>query len=87
MYKRKENCAKCCYCLAEITPDNEKLPRIDYRETEILNLKQQIQNLQNVISSLRQQRYESVIYIKFKYDFFLIKNNFSENLNYKKKNL
>jgi hypothetical protein len=58
MNKRK-NCAKCCYCLAEITPDNKQLPRIDYRETEILNLKQQIQNLQNVISSLRQQRYEN----------------------------
>ena len=34
----------CSYCLAIITAENELLPRIDYRETEILNLKQQVQN-------------------------------------------
>ena len=34
----------CSYCLAIRTPENELLPRIDYRETEILNLKQQVQN-------------------------------------------
>ena len=35
----------CSYCLAIRTPENELLPQIDYRETEILNLKQQIQNM------------------------------------------
>jgi hypothetical protein len=35
----------CSYCLAIITAENELLPRIDYRETEILNLKQQVQNM------------------------------------------
>ena len=34
----------CSYCLAKRTPENELLPRIDYRGTEILNLKQQVQN-------------------------------------------
>ena len=35
----------CSYCLAIITAENELLPRIDYRETEILNLKQQVHNM------------------------------------------
>ena len=40
-----ESYSKCRYCQAKITAENELLPRIDYRETEILNLKSQIQNL------------------------------------------
>ena len=35
----------CSYCLAIITAETELLPRIDYRETEILNLKQQVHNM------------------------------------------
>ena len=40
-----ESFSKCRYCQAKINSENELLPRIDYRETEILNLKQQIQNM------------------------------------------
>ncbi len=46
---------RCRYCHAEITAKNELLPRIDYKETEILNLKQQIQILKNVIETLKQE--------------------------------
>jgi hypothetical protein len=35
----------CRYCQAKITAENELLSRIDYKETEILNLKQQVQNM------------------------------------------
>ena len=34
----------CSYCLAIRTSENELFPRIDYRGTEILNLKQQVKN-------------------------------------------
>ena len=37
--------SRCRYCQAKITAENELLPRIDYKETEILNLKQQVQNM------------------------------------------
>ena len=47
--------SKCCYCQAKITPENEVAPRMDYRETDILNLKQQIQNYKGVIKSLQQE--------------------------------
>ena len=47
------NNANCRYCRAILTPENELLPRIDYRETEILNLKQQIQNFKGIIKSLQ----------------------------------
>ena len=53
--KNYESNARCSYCQAELTPENELLPRIDYRETEILNLKQQLQNLQSLIDSLKQE--------------------------------
>jgi hypothetical protein len=45
--------ANCRYCRAILTTENEFLPRIDYRETEILNLKQQIQNFKGIINSLQ----------------------------------
>jgi hypothetical protein len=35
----------CRYCQAKITAENELLPRIDYKETEILNLKQKLENM------------------------------------------
>lgn len=53
--KKYESNARCSYCQAELTAENEHLPRIDYRETEILNLKQQLQNLQSVMDSLKQE--------------------------------
>ena len=37
--------SKCRHCQAQITSENEPLIRIDYRDTEILNLKQQVQYL------------------------------------------
>ena len=36
----------CSYCKGKITPENIHLPRIDYRETEILNQRQQIHYLE-----------------------------------------
>lgn len=47
--------ASCSYCKAKITAENEQLPRIDYRETEILNLKQQIQNLKQELTEKEKQ--------------------------------
>ena len=46
---------KCRQCQVGITSKNEPLPRIDYKETEILNLKQQVQNLQGEIGGLKQE--------------------------------
>ena len=40
-----ESNSKCPYCQAKITAENELQERIDDRESEILNLKNQIQNL------------------------------------------
>jgi ribosomal protein S18 len=40
-----ESNSKCRYCQSKISPENEPLMRIDYRDTEILNLKQQVQFL------------------------------------------
>ena len=37
--------SKCPYCQSKITAENELKERIDDRESEILNLKNQIQNL------------------------------------------
>ena len=37
--------SKCRYFQAKITAENELLPRIDYKETEILNLKQQLEKM------------------------------------------
>ena len=53
-----ENYVICRYCQTKITPENEKLPRIDYKETEILNLKQQVQNLRGEIGGLKQELVE-----------------------------
>ena len=33
-----EGKARCSYCKATITAENEHLPRIDYRETELIKL-------------------------------------------------
>jgi len=46
---------RCRQCQVEITAENEPLPRIDYKETEILNLKQQVQNLKGEIGGLKQE--------------------------------
>ena len=48
-------CAGCCYCQAKKTIENEQLPILNCRETEILNLKEQIQNFKGVIKSLQQE--------------------------------
>ena len=40
-----ERNAKCPYCQAKITTENELQERIEDRESEILNFKNQIQNL------------------------------------------
>ena len=55
---KKENNARCSYCRAKMTAENEILPRIDYKETEIMNLNQQIQNLEGVIRALKQELVE-----------------------------
>ena len=46
---------RCRQCQVEITSENEPLPRIDYKETEILNLRQQVQNLKGEIGGLKQE--------------------------------
>jgi len=46
---------RCRHCQTKITSENEPFPRIDYKETEILNLKQQNQNLQREIDRLKQE--------------------------------
>lgn len=50
---KNQSYSRCNYCQAKITPENEFLPRIDYKETEILNLKQQIQNSERLIEGLK----------------------------------
>ena len=44
---------ECIYCQAKQTSENELLKRIDDRETEILNQKQEILNFKGVIKSLQ----------------------------------
>ena len=44
---------ECSYCQAKQTFENELLKRIDDRETEILNQKQEILNFKGVIKSLQ----------------------------------
>ena len=46
----------CRYCQTKMTPENEALPRISCKENEILNLKQQIQNLQAENERLKQEQ-------------------------------
>ena len=53
------NAVRCGYCLAKITAENKDLPRIDYRETTILNQEQHIKNLEAEVESLKQQLAES----------------------------
>ena len=53
-----ESNARCRYCLAEISTENELLPRIDCRETGLLNLKQQIIYFESEIKSLKQELQE-----------------------------
>ena len=50
--------ARCSYCKATITVENEHLPRIDYRETEILNLRQENKYFEIEIKSLKQELHE-----------------------------
>ena len=50
--------ARCSYCKATIAAENEHLPRIDYRETEILNLKQENKYFEIEIKSLKQELHE-----------------------------
>ena len=49
---KSESYSKCRYCQAKITPENEPLPRVESRETD---LKQQIQSYKGVIKSLQQE--------------------------------
>lgn len=42
---KNESYSRCRYCQAKITAENEPFIRIDYRDTDILNLKQQIEYL------------------------------------------
>jgi len=46
---------RCHCCPNKTTPENELLPVIYYKETEILNLKQQIQHLHLEIGCLKQE--------------------------------
>ena len=55
---KKENNARCFYCRAKLTSEDELLPKIDYKETEIMNLNQQIQKLEGVIQALKQELVE-----------------------------
>ena len=48
-------CVCCCYCQAKITTEKEQFPKMNCRETEILDLKEQIQNFKGVIKSLQQE--------------------------------
>ena len=45
MIESNESKSKCSYCQAKTAIENELQERIDDRDTEILNLKSQIQNL------------------------------------------
>ena len=53
-----EGKARCSYCKATITAENEHLPRIDYRETEILNLRQENKYFENEIKILKRELHE-----------------------------
>lgn len=48
-------CVSCSYCQAKTTAEKEQLAIMNCRETEILDLKEQIQNFKGVIKSLQQE--------------------------------
>ena len=48
--ERNQINAKCSFCQARIRTENELQERLDDRESEILNLKNQIQNLKLKLS-------------------------------------
>ena len=48
-------CVGGSYSQAKKTIEKEQLPILNCRETEILNLKEQIQNFKGVIKSLQQE--------------------------------
>ena len=50
--------ARCRFCKAKQTAENKLLPRIDYKETENLNMKQQIKYFESEIQSLKQELHE-----------------------------
>ena len=54
-FEYNESYVICRYCQATITPENKALPRMDHKETEILNINQQIKNLEAVVESLKQE--------------------------------
>ena len=54
-YNENEINVRCRQCQVQITSQNEPLPRINYKETEILNLKQQVQNLKGDNERLKQE--------------------------------
>jgi hypothetical protein len=54
-YNENEINVRCRQCQVQITSQNEPLPRINYKETEILNLKQQVQNLKGDNDRLKQE--------------------------------
>ena len=43
----EDSYSKCHYCHhAKVKAENELFPKVDYRETKVMNLNQQIQNLE-----------------------------------------
>jgi hypothetical protein len=54
-FEYNESYVMCRYCQVKITPANKALPRMDHRENEICNQEQQIQNLEAVVESLKQE--------------------------------
>jgi hypothetical protein len=57
-FEYNESYVMCRFCQATITPENKPIPRMDHIENEICNLKQQIQNLEAVVESLKQEMEE-----------------------------
>ena len=53
-----ENIKRCQYKV-EITSENEAFPRIDYKETEIMKLKHQVQNFKCEIERVKLQLNEN----------------------------
>jgi len=47
--------ARCRHCQTKITAEDDLMPSIDYRATEILILNQQIQNLQGENERIKQE--------------------------------
>ena len=55
-FEYNESYVMCRFCQATITPQNKPLPIMDLKETEICNLKQQIQNLKKENERLKQEQ-------------------------------